>query len=469
MKLILALILAAGMAHGQTTVNITNSLIGPVTQNFSNTQVNVSQAVITGAVVNASVTGVVVEASITNSFAPVNNVTNDVSISNVVNVGNTIVNNTNSFSTVITNNVQVDVAGVIITNIIENIVQSNNYFTTITGAVISVNSATGAVTLTVSNTTNSAGVASWSGTVLSIGTNVSAGGGGISHWASETGTSTRAGSFLYATSQVPANITNALGLFIGTNVSISFTRPDGTVSGGNAPGANTVTLVPGRTAANRVARSDQSVVIGYNAGMLGTLTEAVAIGAGATIGVDAGVGERSIAIGSGASAGTGGNNAVGIGRSASSASDSVAIGPFSAASAQYSVSIGGNAGQGGVGAYSLSLGGGEPAGTRFARSTADRAGAIGFRAKGISFGSVIIADGVDEDKNTQGGSNTITFAFNRGAYFTQTNTVYAAITRTNFVHSGFAGLTVTQRFLDATSTIRTNIFVGGILVTGYTE
>ena len=100
MRLILALILAAGVVSAQTTVNITNSLIGPVTQNFSNTQVNVSQAVITGAVVNASVT---------NSFSPTTFITNEVT------VGGTTVNNTNNFTTIITNNVSV--AGVVVTNI----------------------------------------------------------------------------------------------------------------------------------------------------------------------------------------------------------------------------------------------------------------------------------------------------------------------------------------------------------------
>lgn len=48
---------------------------------------------------------------------------------------------------------------------------------TVTGAVTSVNGVTGAVSLTVASTTNSAGVASWNGTQLQIGTNVPSGGG----------------------------------------------------------------------------------------------------------------------------------------------------------------------------------------------------------------------------------------------------------------------------------------------------
>jgi hypothetical protein len=102
-KLIALLILAAVGASAQVTntVNISNSLLGPVTNVFTNTQISVGEAVITGAVINASVT---------NSFSPVNNVTNEITI------GSTIVNNTNNFSTVITNNIDVDVAGVVVTN-----------------------------------------------------------------------------------------------------------------------------------------------------------------------------------------------------------------------------------------------------------------------------------------------------------------------------------------------------------------
>ena len=69
-KLIALLILAAVGASAQVTntVNISNSLLGPVTNVFTNTQISVGEAIITGAVFNASVT---------NTFSPVNNITNE--------------------------------------------------------------------------------------------------------------------------------------------------------------------------------------------------------------------------------------------------------------------------------------------------------------------------------------------------------------------------------------------------------
>ena len=220
MKLILALILAAGVVSAQTTVNITNSLIGPVTQNFSNTQVNVSQAVITGAVVNASVT---------NSFAPVNNITNEVT------VGGTTVNNTNTFITYITN--QVDVAGVVITNIIENIVQSNNYFTTSGVSSISFTGAVdGAIVLAAGNNITIA----QTNRTFNISSTAS-GGGGLVYLQETNGAATQAGAFLFNTQAIAAS---TFGLFLGTNGAISVNRPDGTLDGGNARGAGSVDLQP---------------------------------------------------------------------------------------------------------------------------------------------------------------------------------------------------------------------------------
>jgi hypothetical protein len=101
-KLIALLILAAVGASAQVTntVNISNSLLGPVTNVFTNVTIDATgEIVLTGAVFNTSVT---------NSFSPVNNMTS------VVNVGETTVINSNTFVTVLTN--EVNVAGVTVTN-----------------------------------------------------------------------------------------------------------------------------------------------------------------------------------------------------------------------------------------------------------------------------------------------------------------------------------------------------------------
>jgi hypothetical protein len=103
-KLIALFLLAAVGASAQVTntVNISNSLLGPVTNIFTNVTIDATgEIVLTGAVFNTSVT---------NSFAPVNNVTS------VVNVGETTVINSNVFTTVLTNVVDVQVAGVVVTN-----------------------------------------------------------------------------------------------------------------------------------------------------------------------------------------------------------------------------------------------------------------------------------------------------------------------------------------------------------------
>ena len=102
-KLIALLILAGTLAQAQVTntVNISNSLLGPVTNFFTGTVVDVSgDIVLTGAVFNTSVT---------NTFSPVNNFTS------TVNVGSTTVNNTNTF---ITTNIIAEGA-VNITNVVQ--------------------------------------------------------------------------------------------------------------------------------------------------------------------------------------------------------------------------------------------------------------------------------------------------------------------------------------------------------------
>jgi hypothetical protein len=103
-KLLALLILAAVGASAQVTntVNISNSLLGPVTNVFNDTVVTATgDLILTGAVINANVT---------NSFSPVNNITN------INNIGETTIVNSNVFTTILTNNVNVDVAGVVVTN-----------------------------------------------------------------------------------------------------------------------------------------------------------------------------------------------------------------------------------------------------------------------------------------------------------------------------------------------------------------
>jgi hypothetical protein len=103
-KIIALFILAAAGASAQVTntVNISNSLLGPVTNVFNDTVVTATgDLILTGAVINANVT---------NSFSPVNNITN------INNIGETTIVNSNVFTTILTNNVNVDVAGVVVTN-----------------------------------------------------------------------------------------------------------------------------------------------------------------------------------------------------------------------------------------------------------------------------------------------------------------------------------------------------------------
>ena len=104
-KLLAILALSPALALAQTyNVSITNSLLGPVTLDFTNTTIEATgETIVTGAVFNASVT---------NTFSPVNNV------SNQINVGDTIITNVYSegaFQTTVTNDI--DVAGVVVTNI----------------------------------------------------------------------------------------------------------------------------------------------------------------------------------------------------------------------------------------------------------------------------------------------------------------------------------------------------------------
>jgi hypothetical protein len=124
-KLIALLILAAVGASAQVTntVNISNSLLGPITNVFNDTVVTATgDLILTGAVFNTSVT---------NSFAPVNNVTS------VVNVGETTVINSNVFTTVLTNVVDVQVAGVVVTNVIN--VDNATYVTNLIDQFVGVN------------------------------------------------------------------------------------------------------------------------------------------------------------------------------------------------------------------------------------------------------------------------------------------------------------------------------------------
>jgi hypothetical protein len=164
-KLIALFILAAVGASAQVTntVNISNSLLGPVTNVFTNTQISVGEAIITGAVFNASVT---------NQFDPTINITNDFSVGNV--------NVTNIFG------------DTIITNTIENITQVT------TSGVSSINGEEGAITFEGSGVTQT-------GTVF----NFSGGGGGTGN-IEINGVTTNAFTFV---GQFPVAISNIANTF----------------------------------------------------------------------------------------------------------------------------------------------------------------------------------------------------------------------------------------------------------------
>jgi hypothetical protein len=133
-KLIALFLLAAVGASAQVTntVNISNSLLGPVTNVFNDTVVTATgDLILTGAVFNTSVT---------NSFAPVNNVTS------VVNVGETTVVNSNTFNTILTNVVDVQVAGVVVTNIVN--VDNATYVTNLIDQFVGINTITPVVVST---------------------------------------------------------------------------------------------------------------------------------------------------------------------------------------------------------------------------------------------------------------------------------------------------------------------------------
>jgi hypothetical protein len=142
-KLIALFILAAVGASAQVTntVNISNSLLGPVTNVFTNTQISVGEAIITGAVFNASVT---------NTFDPTINITNDFSVGNV--------NVTNIFGdTIITNIIENIAVAVTNTITIENITQVT------TSGVSSINGEEGAITFEGSGVTQTGTVFNFSG------------------------------------------------------------------------------------------------------------------------------------------------------------------------------------------------------------------------------------------------------------------------------------------------------------------
>jgi hypothetical protein len=179
MKYLLALfILAAVGASAQVTntVNISNSLLGPVTNVFTNTQINVGEAIITGAVFNASVT---------NTFSPVNNITNE------FNVGS--VNVTNIFGDTIITNIIENIAVAVTNSIsIENITQVT------TSGVSSINGEEGAITFEGSGVTQT-------GTVFNF-----SGGGGGSGNIEINGVTTNAFTFV---GQFPVSVSNVANTF----------------------------------------------------------------------------------------------------------------------------------------------------------------------------------------------------------------------------------------------------------------
>jgi hypothetical protein len=178
-KLIALFLLAAVGASAQVTntVNISNSLLGPVTNVFTNTQINVGEAIITGAVFNASVTNTF-SPSITNEISVgavsvTNNITNDISVTNII----------ENIAVAVTNTVN-------ITNITQTFVT--------TSGVSSINGEEGAITFEGSGVTQT-------GTVF----NFSGGGGGTGN-IEINGVTTNAFTFV---GQFPVSVSNIANTF----------------------------------------------------------------------------------------------------------------------------------------------------------------------------------------------------------------------------------------------------------------
>jgi hypothetical protein len=128
-KLIALFLLAAVGASAQVTntVNISNSLLGPVTNVFTNTQISVGEAIITGAVFNAN---------FTNEFNQTIVLTNEIS------VGSTTINNTNTIFNIVTNIIEtiaVNTTNIVnitnVTQVITSGVSSINFTSAVSGAI----------------------------------------------------------------------------------------------------------------------------------------------------------------------------------------------------------------------------------------------------------------------------------------------------------------------------------------------
>jgi hypothetical protein len=144
LRKVAVLAVMAGVAQAQVTntVNISNSLLGPITNVFTNTQISVGEAIITGAVFNASVTNTF-SPSITNEISVgavsvTNNITNDISVTNII----------ENIAVAVTNTVN-------ITNITQTFVT--------TSGVSSINSEEGAITFEGSGVTQTGTVFNFSG------------------------------------------------------------------------------------------------------------------------------------------------------------------------------------------------------------------------------------------------------------------------------------------------------------------
>jgi hypothetical protein len=148
----------------------------------------------------------------------------------------------------------------------------------------------------------------------------------------------------------------------GTGAFIVGPKPDGTSTGGNARGVDTICMVRGRNNANQVASGLQAVNIGYRArssanntiaigsNAAATSNLAIAIGSSASVASDEGLaigisvsaGAYGIALGNAGTAASGSVAATAIGRATTaSASDSICMGRSNIASGINSTMIGG--------------------------------------------------------------------------------------------------------------------------------
>jgi len=366
---------------------------------------------------------------------------------------------TNSFT--LTNNISLSVlnSNLVVNNIVNNytnltVIQLDNITSEIiyyvTGAVFSVQGTTGDVVFAVQATTSQVGYLEWSGTTLLVGTNTAgiSGGGGIPQ-SPVTNTIDYAGqSFTNANN---GHITN--GLSVGNNHVITAPRSVG--MGGGSGSSHTIassdSLVAGANNSINTAGATAASILGGDQNQIIVANSLSSVIAGGTL---------NRITSSSASAGLpysviGGGFANRIGYGAGS--------PIGPSVVGLSIIGGGEGNLITNSAYS-----GIFVGISCLVSGTVNSVANGRRARALHSGSWVWGGNINADFSTTGTNQFLI----RGSVGVDTNTLVAGASITvgrPYAIGTTIGITVTQRFLDASSNVRTNIYIGGILVAGYTE